>query len=338
MADLRFFRRAGPFTLGALAARLNAESGGAEVAFGGNPDLQITDVAAIEDAGPSDICFFADRAYAIAFAGTKAGACITTVALAPLSPPGCTALIARDPRAAFALAAHAFYPDDSPPVGAEPVFGAGVEIGAGAFVDTGAVIGAGTRIGANAVIGAGVRVGENCRIGANVTLSHCLIGDRVILHPGVQIGQDGFGFAPGPAGLLKIPQLGRAIIENDVEIGANSCIDRGAMADTLVGAGTKIDNLVQIGHNSRIGPHCVIVGQAGVAGSCRIGAGVLIGGQVAISDHVTVGDRAQIAGKSGVVRDVAPGETVMGYPAKPIRQFWRELATLARLTKRDNKP
>lgn len=333
MADLRFFRRAGPFTLGALANGLSAE-----VAFGGNPDLAITDVAAIEDAGPSDICYFSDRKYAIALAGTKAGACLTTLALAQHAPAGCTALIAKDPRAAFALVARNFYPDDSPPVGAEPKFGPGVEIGIGAFVDTGAVIGAGTRIGANAVIGAGVSVGENCRIGPNVTLSHCLIGDRVILHPGVQIGQDGFGFAPGSSGLLKIPQLGRAIIESDVEIGANSCVDRGAMGDTVIGAGTKIDNLVQIGHNVRIGPHAVIVAQAGVAGSSRIGAGVLIGGQVAVSDHLTVGDGAQIAGKSGLIRDVAPGETVMGYPAKPIRQFWRELATLARLTKRDNKP
>ncbi len=342
MADPRFFRRAGPFTLGALANRLSAPdlngSGGAEVAFGGNPDLVLADVAAIEDAGPSDICYFADRAYVIAFAGTRAGACICTPALAQYAPAGCSALIVRDPRAAFALVARTFYPDDTPPVGADPQFGPGVEIGIGAFIDSGASIGAGTRIGANAVIGAGVTIGENCRIGANVTLSHCLIGDRVILHPGVQVGQDGFGFVPGPAGLLKIPQLGRALIESDVEIGANSTVDRGAMGDTVIGTGTKIDNIVHIGHNVRIGPHCVIVAQAGIAGSCTIGAGVLIGGQVAISDHLTVGDRAQIAGKSGLMRDVAAGERVMGYPARPVRQFWRELATLARLTKRDHKP
>lgn len=338
MADLRFFRRAGPFTLGALADRISAEGGGAEVAFGGNPDFAVTDVASVEDAGPADICYFSDRKYAIAFAGTKAGACITTAALAQHAPAGCSALIVKDPRAAFALVAHVFYPDDRPPVGAEPKFGPGVEIGIGAFIDTGAEIGVGTRIGANAVIGAGVQVGENCSIGANVTLSHCLIGDRVILHPGVQIGQDGFSFAPSEKGLLKMPQLGRVQIGNDVEIGANSCIDRGAIGDTVVGAGTKMDNLVHIGHNVRIGPSCVIVAQVGIAGSVTVGAGVMISGQTAISDHLTIGDRAQIAGKSGVMRDVAPGETVMGYPARPIRQFWRELATLARLTKRDNKP
>lgn len=334
MADPRFFRRAGPFSLGALATRLNAEGVGAEVALGADPGLEIADVGTIEESGSAEICYFVDRAYAIAFAGTKAGACITTSALAPLAPAGCSILLASDPRAAFAAVAAAFYPDDRPPVGPEPVFGMGVEIGVGAFVDTGARIGAGTRIGANAVIGAGVQIGENCSIGANVTLSHCLIGDRVILHPGVQIGQDGFGFVPAAGGLRKVPQLGRAIIEDDVEIGANSCVDRGAAGDTVVGRGTKTDNLVQIGHNVRIGPHCVIVAQVGISGSCRVGAGVLIGGQAAISDHVVLGDGAQIAGKSGVMRDVGSGETVMGYPAKPIRQFWREIASLARLTRR----
>ena len=330
MPDPRFFRRAGPFSLGDIARRL-----GAEIAPGADAHFEISDVSPIDSAGPSDITSFYDRRYVITFAITKAGACITTEALAAHAPPGCAVLIVPDPRAAFADVAVAFYPDDSPPVAADPSFGPGVEIGTGAFIDTGAEIGRETRIGANAVVGAGVVVGAHCRIGPNVTLSHCLIGDRVIIHPGVQIGQDGFGFVPTAKGLAKIPQLGRVIIGDDVEIGANSCIDRGAAGDTVVGAGTKIDNLVQIGHNVRIGENCVLVAQSGIAGSCRIGAGVLIGGQTAVSDHVNVGDGAQIAGKSGVIRDVAPGETVMGYPAKPIRQFWREIAGLTRLTQRD---
>ncbi len=330
MPDPRFFRRAGPFSIADIAQRT-----GVEITPGADMHLAISDVGTIDDAGPTDITAFYDRRYVIAFAGTRAGACVTTEALAAHAPSGCAIVIAADPRAAFAEICHAFYPDDSPPVAAEPVFGHGVEIGSGAFIDTGAVIGANTRIGANAVIGAGVVVGDNCRIGANVTLSHCLIGDRVVLHPGVQVGQDGFGFVPTRQGLRKIPQLGRVIIENDVEVGANSCIDRGAAGDTVVGAGTKIDNLVQIAHNVRIGPNCVIVAQVGIAGSCTIGAGVLIGGQTAVSDHLTVGDGAQIAGKSGLMRDVAAGEVVMGYPAKPIRQFWREIAGLSRLTRRD---
>jgi UDP-3-O-[3-hydroxymyristoyl] glucosamine N-acyltransferase len=334
MPDPRFFRRAGPYTLAEIAAR-----SGADCAPGTDTATAISDVGVLEDAGPSEICFFSDPRYVSAFAASKAGACFTTavlaVAISDRAPAGCALLICKNPRAAFAEAAHAFYPDTVPPAAGEPRVAASASIGPGAIIGMGAVIGAHARIGANCVIGVGVVVGEGTHIAPHVTLSHCLIGDRVILHSGVQIGQDGFGFVPTLKGLRKVPQLGRVIVGNDVEIGANTTVDRGAAGDTVIGAGTKIDNLVHIGHNVTLGENCIIVAQAGIAGSCKIGAGVVIGGQCAISDHVTIGDGAQIAGKSGVMRDVGPGETVMGYPAKPIRRFWRELATLSRLARRD---
>jgi UDP-3-O-[3-hydroxymyristoyl] glucosamine N-acyltransferase len=198
-----------------------------------------------------------------------------------------------------------------------------------------AVIGKRTHIGANAVIGDGVVVGDDCRISPNATLSHCIIENRVIIHAGVQIGQDGFGFVPSKDGHRKVPQLGRVVVHDDVEIGANTTIDRGAAGDTVVGAGTKIDNLVQIGHNVEIGRRCIIVSQVGISGSCKIGDGAVIGGQAGFADHVTVGEGAQIAAKTGVMRDVGPGEVVMGYPARPIRQFWRDVAAVSRLTRRD---
>ncbi|MCA0202304.1 MAG: UDP-3-O-(3-hydroxymyristoyl)glucosamine N-acyltransferase, partial [Proteobacteria bacterium] len=191
---------------------------------------------------------------------------------------------------------------------------------------------------ANSVIGPGVEIGPDGAIGPNVTIFFALIGARVVLHPGVRIGQDGFGFAPTSQGLRKVPQLGRVIIHDDVEIGANTTIDRGAAADTLIGAGTKIDNLVQIGHNVTIGRSCVIVAQVGISGSCTLGDGVVLGGQVGLADHVKIADGAQVAAQSGLMRDVARGEVVMGSPAKPIRQFWREIGALSRLTKRNKGP
>ncbi len=212
--------------------------------------------------------------------------------------------------------------------------GQGVVVAPGAVVGSCAEIGDGVHLGANAVIGPGVVLGEGCTIGPNVTVTHAIVGAQVRIAAGSQIGQDGFGFIPTKAGHLRVPQLGRVLIEDHVDIGANCAIDRGALSDTVIGAGTKIDNLVQIGHNVEIGRDCIIVSQVGISGSCRIGNGVVIGGQGGLADHVTIGDGAQVAAKSGIMRDIAPGDTVMGYPAKPIRQFWREVAALTRLTKR----
>ncbi len=335
MPDPRFYNRTGPFRLADLAERC-----GARLGSGSDPDRLIHDLGSIDTATTNEIVYFADHAYVVALAASKCGACITTDELAPKVPP-CGVLIASNPRAAFAELAAIFYPDTlaTPPqieaLAADAVVGEGALIGHGAVIGSRAVIGARTRIGANAVIGPGVVIGEDCKIGANTTLAYCLVGNRVIIHPGVQVGQDGFGFASTAAGHKKIPQLGRVIIHDDVEIGANCTIDRGTAADTVIGEGTKFDNLVQVAHNVEIGARCIFVAQSGVAGSCQIGNGVIIGGQVGIADNVKIGDGAQIAAKTGIMRDIGPGEVVMGYPGKPIRQFWREVAALSRLTKRD---
>jgi len=309
MPDPRFFRRAGPRTLGQLA-----EIAGAAGAF--DAKTSIADVAALESATSADVVYVSDKKYLTALSATKAGACLVTAELAAHVPKSCAALICADPRAAFAKAAAVFYPDTSPEYSSK------------------AEIHPTAKIGPNAVIGAGCIIGEGCVIGANVTITHAVVGKRVIVHPGAQIGQDGFGFAFGPAGPLKVPQLGRVLIGDDVEIGANCTIDRGMLGDTVIGAGTKLDNLVQIAHNVVLGRGCIVVAQAGIAGSCTLGDGVVIGPQVGVIDHITIGTGARIAGKSGVSRDVAASETVMGYPAKPVRQFWREIAALARLTKK----
>ena len=335
MPDPRFYRRAGPFSLADLAGRC-----GARLAPGADADRVIKDVGTIDTATAGDIVYFADPSYVVALAASQCGACVTTAELAA-HVSRCPVLLAADPRGAYAEIAALFYPETSPTVAqsgniaSDAVLAADAVIAPGAVIGAGAAIGARTVIGANAVIGPGVVIGHDCRIGANTTLSYCLVGNRVILHPGVQIGQDGFGFVPTPGGHRKVPQLGRVLIRDDVESGANRAVDRGVAGDTVIGAGTKIDNLVQIAHNVEIGARCIIVSQAGIAGSCKIGDGVVVGGQVGLADHVTVGDGAQIAAKTGVMRDIGPGEVVMGYPARPIRQFWREIAALSRLTRRD---
>jgi UDP-3-O-[3-hydroxymyristoyl] glucosamine N-acyltransferase len=211
----------------------------------------------------------------------------------------------------------------------------GVMIEPGAVVGPRAEIGGGTAIGANAVIGAGVRVGRDCSIGANTTISNTLIGDRVIVHPGCHIGQDGFGFVMGGKGHLKVPQVGRVIIQDDVEIGSGTTVDRGAIRDTVIGEGTKIDNLVQVGHNVSIGRHCVIVAQTGISGSSTLEDFVVLGARVGLNNNVTIGEGAQIAAISVVHGDVPPGARWGGTPAKPVTLWFREMKVLERLARRD---
>ena len=204
-----------------------------------------------------------------------------------------------------------------------------VTVDPGAVIGPRAEIGAGSIIGATAVIGADVLIGRDCVIGAGCSIMHALIGDRVVIHPGCRIGQDGFGYAG--AKQKKIPQTGRVIIQNDVEIGAGTTIDRGSIRDTTIGEATKIDNLCQIGHNVVIGRHCVVVAQCGLSGSVTLEDFAMLGGAVGLAPHVTIGKGGRVAARSGLMHDVPPGETWGGYPAVPSRQWMRQQATLARL-------
>jgi UDP-3-O-[3-hydroxymyristoyl] glucosamine N-acyltransferase len=213
---------------------------------------------------------------------------------------------------------------------------AGVTIDPLAVIGPGAEIGTGTMIAPGAVIGPHVAIGRNCAIGAGVTVQHALIGDRVIIHPGVRIGQDGFGYLPSRQGHQKIPQTRRVIIQDDVEIGANTTIDRGSTRDTVIGEGTKIDNLVQIAHNVVVGRHCLIASQSGISGSVKMGDFVMMGGQVGLADNLTIGAGAMIGAKSGLMSDVPPGGRWMGLPAVPARQWWKMVATLRRLGRGGN--
>lgn len=337
MADPRFFGVAGPFTVAEIARLTGAAIGGA-----GEADRVLRDVAPLDAAGPEHLTFLDNRKYLAAFRATGAGAAFVQAAHAGQAPKTVTLLITEQPYRAYAVAAQAFYPEPPPVPGiaAGAVIDPTARLGEGCAIDAHAVIGAraeiGKRchIGANSVIGAGCVLGDDVRVGANVSISHALIGSRVRLYPGVRIGQDGFGFALDPKGFVKVPQLGRVIVGDDVEVGANTTIDRGAGPDTVIGAGTMIDNLVQIGHNVQVGRGCVLVAQVGISGSTRLGDHVMVGGQVGFAGHLTIGSGARIGAQTGVMRDIAPGESVAGVPAVPVKEFFRQVATLQRLARK----
>lgn len=340
MADPRFFTNRGPLPLQELA-----RIGEADLARG-DPGLSITDVAALDAATADELSFLDNKKYAAQAGRTAAGACLVRPEHRDLLPEGTAPLVAQDPYRAYARIAAAFYPEAA---GVQPQrpdeprdelvhpaarLAAGCRIEPGAVVGAGAEIGARALIGANAVVGRGVVVGEDSVIGAGATISHCLIGRRVTIHPGVRIGQDGFGFALGPGGHLKVPQLGRVIVEDEVEIGANTTIDRGSGPDTVIGRGSKIDNLVMIAHNVQLGPGCVIVAQTGISGSTRIGAGSVLAAQVGVTGHLTIGPGTQLAARSAVIRDLEGGQVYGGAPAIPARDWRRQLAAISRLGKR----
>jgi UDP-3-O-[3-hydroxymyristoyl] glucosamine N-acyltransferase len=337
MVDSRFFDRTGPHSLITLA-----ELSGARLLDPNDGVRLVSDVAPLETAGPDDLTFLDNRRYTDAFVRSHAGAAFVDERVVDKAPKGMALLVAREPYKAFARAAQAFYPDTGPRPGRAPsaVIDATAsvpqdcEIGANVVVGARVRIGARCRIDPNTVIAPAVEIGDDCQIGANVTLSHCLIGARVVLHPGVRIGQAGFGFAPDRDGPVKVPQLGRVIIGDDVDIGANTTIDRGSGHDTVIGPGTMIDNLVQIGHNVLIGRGCVLAGQVGISGSTRLGDFVMAGGQAGLAGHLTIGSGARIAAKAGLMRDVAAGETVSGIPAIPIRLFMKQVALLQQLVRK----
>jgi UDP-3-O-[3-hydroxymyristoyl] glucosamine N-acyltransferase len=337
MADSRFHRNVGPFTLADLA-RL----GQAQLLPEAHMDRQFLDVSTLQDAGPEQVSFFDNRKYQSLFLESNAGACVVSPEFVGRGPKGMELLISNNPYKTYARIAQAFYPRElvetsycHPSAIVDPTakIGSPCHISAGVVIGAGVEIGAGTLIEENVVIKNNVTVGTDCQIMSNVTLSHCMVGNRVVIYPGVRVGQPGFGFAPDALVPVKVPQLGRVIIEDDVEVGANSAIDRGALGDTVIGTGTMIDNLVQIGHNVRTGRGCVIVSQVGISGSTVLSDYVQLGGQAGIAGHVRIGKGAKVAAKAGVMRDISPGEAVGGIPAVPIKQWHRQTASLTLLTK-----
>ena len=343
MADPRFYDNRGPFTLAELCAAI-----GATPPEGADGSARIHDLASLESAGPDHLSFcIGNKAALSALASSSAGYClIGEKADRSGAPEGTILLTAKDPALAFAAAAYRFYPEHELAVWSQQTaidptatMGEGVFLAPGVVIGPGVEIGDNTRVGPNTVIGRGVAIGRDCEIGSNVTLSHSCLGDSLLIQPGARIGQPGYGFTSGAQGHRKIPQLGRVIVQDRVEIGANSAIDRGALGDTVIGEGTKIDNLVHIGHNGRLGRHCLITGQVGFGGSAELGDFVVVGGQAAIGDHTKIGDGARFAARSGVQPgEYAGGMDYGGYPVRPMNVYRREVAAvslLARRRKRD---
>ncbi|MFA5122210.1 UDP-3-O-(3-hydroxymyristoyl)glucosamine N-acyltransferase [Zavarzinia sp.] len=335
MPGPRFFVARGPFSLRALAG-----IAGADLADGADPDLSITGAAPLEFAEVGHVTFVGTVKYLPKLAETRAGACILRPEQASRAPRGLALLLSKQPAIAYARVAQAFHPRRraTPGIAAgavvapDAVLGEDCEIGPFAVVGAGARLGRGVILEAHAVVGPEVELGDEVHVGAHASVACTVAGPRCTFAAGARIGEAGFGFVPNPpAGHLRIPQIGRVVLGADVEVGANSCIDRGVYGDTVIGDGTIIDNLVQIGHNVRLGRGCVLAAKVGLSGSCTVGDFVAFGGNAGVADHVIVGSGAQIAAHSGVMRDVPPGGAYGGTPAVPVKQWFREVATLSRL-------
>ncbi|GAA0637402.1 UDP-3-O-(3-hydroxymyristoyl)glucosamine N-acyltransferase [Brevundimonas lenta] len=325
MPDPRFFDSLPALTVAELAGRI-----GAEVVRGG--DRKVSAVAPLGTAGSTDVAFLGDRRFGEQLKATAAGCVIVPASAVDSAPADAAVLTSGEAQAAWARASLQFHKPVVLEAAslAEAAEDDTVVVEPGVIIGKGARIGRGTRIGANSVIGAGVQIGRDCHIGPNVSVGFALIGDRVKLYAGARIGEAGFGAAGSRSGPIDVPQLGRVILQDGVTIGANSCVDRGAYDDTVVGENTKIDNLVMIAHNCVIGRNCLIAAHVGISGSCTVGDNVMFGGQAGIGDHIKIGDGARVAGGAGVLADIPPGETWSGYPAKPIRQSLREAVWLAK--------
>jgi UDP-3-O-[3-hydroxymyristoyl] glucosamine N-acyltransferase len=336
MADPRFYDNRGPFRLSELCA-----SAGLACPPALDGSAMVHDVAGLSQAGASHLAFYDGKRNKSEFLGTKAGWCLVGPNLRATAPVGTAAIpVGSVGRAYAAIAAH-FYPSHELDIGAQDTnvhpsarLGEGVVLAPGVVIGPNAEIGADVRIGAYAVIGRGVTIGRRTQIGAHAAIAYAHLGDDVLIQSGAIIGGSGFGYSSGPDGHIKMPHLGRVIVQDRVEVGSNSAVDRGALGDTVIGEGTKIDNLVQIGHNTMTGRHCVLAGQSGTSGSVVLGDFVIVGGGVGIADHVRIGDRARLAGLSGVAYDLDGGRDYGGIPARPIREWHKEGALIAKLARK----
>ncbi|MGV9009582.1 UDP-3-O-(3-hydroxymyristoyl)glucosamine N-acyltransferase [Brevundimonas sp.] len=327
MPDPRFFQQSvDALSVDDLAARI-----GGDVVRGG--DRSVSAVAPLATAILAEVAFLGDKRFLSALAETRTGCIILPEFAVEHAPAEAAVIVSREAQAAWARAALIFHRPltlDAASSLSEAAEDDTVVLESGVVLGHGVRIGRGTRIGANSVIGPGVQIGRDCQIGSNVSIGFALIGDRVRLYAGARIGEAGFGAAASSTGPIDIPQLGRVIIQDGVTVGANTCIDRGAYDDTVVGENSKIDNLVMIGHNCVLGRNVLMAAHTGISGSVTIGDNVMFGGQAGVGDHITIGTGARVAAGAGVLADIPPGETWSGYPAKPLRQSLREAIWLAK--------
>ncbi len=338
MADPRFFNKERNFKLGEIAKITGCQLIGAS----GSEDLLLEDISSLKNADNVHLTFFDNIKYKDDFLSTNAAACFVSSDMVDMAPKGLACLVSDNPYKSYAIAANIFYPENKPEgyISKSAYIDSLAQVGDNATIAHNVVIEGNATIGKNAWIESGaiikenVVIGDNCHIGSNSVISHSIIGDYVHIYSGACIGQDGFGFAIDPSGHVKVPQLGRVIIEDHVEIGACTTIDRGAGPDTIIGQGTWIDNLVQIAHNVRIGKGCVIVAQVGISGSTILDDYVVVGGQAGIAGHLQISTGVRIGAQSGVMSDIkTPGE-YLGSPVFPKTQFFRQLAVLNRLIKK----
>jgi len=341
MAQPAFFAQPPSSTLADLAALTKAH-----LVDASRGSQQVRGVASLDEAGPMHLTFYDNLKYANQVASTKAGACLVSPRFEAAVPAHVAVLRATQPFREFVKIASAIYHDALRP---QSCFGTGVAPSAvidstarledGVIVEPlatigpGAEIGAGTLIGSGAVIGPNVKIGRDCNVGANSSIQFSMVGNDVLIHPGCHIGQDGFGFVSDSGGHLKVPQIGRVLIQNGVEIGAGTTVDRGSMRDTVIGEGTKIDNQVQIGHNVRVGRNCLLAAKVAIGGSVVIGDNVALGAGAGINNHAIIGDGAQVTAMSGVKDDVPAGGRWGGFFAKPTRQWFREIVVMQRLAR-----